>query len=435
MDRLALLLVVLVAAAIAAPGADAAVSCSYVDGLPLGAGNNSAVVTMSAGGDQARIGTAGDPAEVRVNDSPCSLTPLGGTRARLDNLDTITVNDTSSGDTGVIVESPAGFVPGESGEADTTPEIEFEIDLGDGSDAIGAAFTAADDRARLGVADGASAADFNADSGATNQDPDYRLEGVDVAFIGGASGSDRISASGGRGFTAELSWPVALYGQEDPDTLAGGGGADYLNGGAGNDLLGGGPGADALDGGDGDQDYIDLGEEPAAEASLLDGTATGPGGSDTLFNIEGIIGTSGGDVLEGDANALNIFDGGRGQDTLRGKGGRDFMLGFNGTDTAVGGRGADVIAGEEGRDLLSGGRGQDIINSAGGGRDRVRCGGGRDGYLADRSDDVVGCEIKVEPVGKAGSKRFPTGMGPSYEPLGFERAPASDLLPLRLRLR
>jgi Ca2+-binding RTX toxin-like protein len=426
---------VLAAGLVAAPGADAAVSCSYVDGLPVGAGNNSAAVTLSAAGDQARIGTAGDPAELRVNGAACSLTTFAGTRARLDNLDAIRVTDTSSGNTAVIVEGPVGFVPGESPEGDSTPEIEFEIDLGAGAgDAIGTLSTTADDRVRLGVADGAGGADFNAGSGVTNEDPDYRLEGIEVGFLGAGGGSDQFSAAGGRGFSAGLPWPVALYGQDEKDSLVGGAAADYLHGGTGNDLLVGGPAADSLDGAEGDQDYIDLGADPAAEASLLDGTATGPAGTDTLANVEGIIGTSGGDRLEGDANALNIFDGGRGPDRFRGKGGRDVILGYNGADSAVGGRGADVIAGENGADSLTGGRGQDIIYSADGNRDEVNCGNARDGYLADRFDDVAGCEIKLEPASKAGYKLAPAEMGSSFEPLGLERGAAPDHLSLRLRL-
>jgi Ca2+-binding RTX toxin-like protein len=425
---------VIAAGAVAAPAADAAVGCSYDDGLPLGAGNNSATVTMSAGGDEAVIGIAGDPAEIRVNGSPCSLTPLGGTRARLDNLDTIRVNDTSgTGNTVARIERPAQFAPGESAESDTTPEIEFEIDLGDGArDALVTAPTGEDvaDHVRMGVADGASRADFNAGAEATHEDPDVRLAGVEGSALQGGDGEDRLSAAGGPGFGSPLPEAVGLFGQAASDELEGGSANDVLNGGPGNDLLDGGAGTDRYDGAEGDQDYVDLHGEPVVAANLAAGTATASGATELLTNVEGVLGTRGEDLLEGDGAPLNIFDGARGDDVLRGRAGRDVMLGFNGDDTASGGLGADVIAGEKGRDLLSGGRGQDIVTAKGGGDDDVRCGSGRDGYLADRHDEVTDCEIELTESGNGAYKVASTGR--AFDALGFERASATDHLPVRL---
>jgi Ca2+-binding RTX toxin-like protein len=423
---------VCVAAGVAAPGADAAVSCSYLDGLPLGAGNNSAEVTMSAHGDQATIGAAGDPAEVRVNGAPCSLTPLGGTRARLDNLDTIRITDASAGgDTAVQIEEPARFAPGEGSEPDTTPEIEWELDLGSGRDVVVGLSSDSEDRVRLGAGEGSSRADFNAGNEATNQDPDWRLSGVEAIFLAGGGGADQMTGAGGPGFTGALPEALALFGQDGSDALVGGSGADWIVAGSANDVTAGGDGADVIDGGEGDQDYLNLAGQPSATVNLAAGTVTAPGGDDRLENIEGVVGTAGDDTFVGDGGPLNVFDGSRGDDSFRGRRGRDVFLGFNGADAGSGGAGADVLVGERGRDLLRGGRGQDIIDSKRGGSDVVRCGEGRDGYLADRSDDVSGCEIELTEAGKAayevaGTKR-------SFEGLGFERGAAADHLPLRLR--
>jgi Ca2+-binding RTX toxin-like protein len=430
---LRLLPVVIAAGVIGPPSADAAVSCSYADGLPLGSGNNSATVTLSAGGDEAVIGTAGDPAELRVNGSPCALTPIGGTRARLDNLDTIRISDTSAaGDTAVEVAEPARFVPGEGSEGDTTPEIEWEVDLGAGRDVlVGLSGDASGDRVRLGAGDGPSRADFNPGNEATHQDPDWELSGVEAVFLAGGVGADQMTGAGGPGFSGALPEAVALFGQDGPDALVGGDGADWIVAGAADDVTAGGDGADVIDGGDGDEDYVNLVGEPRAEVDLADGTVMAPGGNDSLANIEGVIGTAGDDSFAGDGTALNVFDGSRGDDSFRGRGGRDVVLGSNGDDTASGGGGADVLAGEKGRDLLRGGRGRDIIDSKRGGSDVANCGDGRDGYLADRSDEVSGCEIELTEAGKGAYKV--AGTGRLYEGLGFARGPAADHLPLRLR--
>jgi len=121
-----------------------------------------------------------------------------------------------------------------------------------------------------------------------------------------------------------------IHGGDGDDRLEGGAGADTLNGDAGDDLLIGGPGADQIDGGAGNFDavsflngggpvVVQLGEGGAA------GTATIGGTTDTLFNVERIIGTENfGDTITGSGNTfLEIFDGRGGDDIIDGNGGFD----------------------------------------------------------------------------------------------------------------
>ena len=115
------------------------------------------------------------------------------------------------------------------------------------------------------------------------------------------------------------------------DTVSGLGGADYLDGGSGNDQLNGGEGDDVLVGGLGSDTLIggaghDVADYSAAggavTVNLATGTASGAAGSDTLSEIEEVIGSTSGDVLTGDG-AANVLRGGGGADTLNGGGGAD----------------------------------------------------------------------------------------------------------------
>jgi len=160
-----------------------------------------------------------------------------------------------------------------------------------------------------------------------------------------------------------------LNGRDGDDMLSGGAGDDELNGGGGNDLLKGGAGIDALDGGDG-VDTADFSDATAAVVVTLDGanvvTATiGGVASDTLVNIENVIGGSGNDVLTGDAGN-NVFAGRAGDDRIDGGGGTDTVV-YVGTltkealvamadvdpDTVGDQAGWQVIAGAEGTDTLT----------------------------------------------------------------------------------
>ncbi len=121
------------------------------------------------------------------------------------------------------------------------------------------------------------------------------------------------------------------------DTLRGLDGWDTLQGGFGNDDLNGGPGRDTADYSDGFQVTV----------SLDSGTGTGSTAQgDTLTSIENLIGTSGGDDLEGDAGE-NWIDPGlaRGSDdTVAGLAGADrLLLDWSQGDTGLGMTGSAAL--------------------------------------------------------------------------------------------
>jgi Ca2+-binding RTX toxin-like protein len=120
-------------------------------------------------------------------------------------------------------------------------------------------------------------------------------------------------------------------------------GNDALNGGGGNDTIRGAGGADVINGGGGidtaSYDRSPLGVNVNLTSGLVNnGDATG----DTLTGIENLSGSSGDDILAGNAVA----------NELRGELGDERLFGFAGNDKLVGGIGADTMTGGEGADLF-----------------------------------------------------------------------------------
>ncbi|WP_109796309.1 FecR domain-containing protein [Minwuia thermotolerans] len=193
----------------------------------------------------------------------------------------------------------------------------------------------------------------------------------------------------------------SITGSATGNILSGGGGNDAINGAGGDDTLRGGAGVDTLNGGIG-TDIADYSQ--AAGAAIVDlgaGTASndGDGGSDSLVDIENVVGSGFGDAITGDGGA-NVLNGGAGDDTLVGGAGADSMDGGDGTDlvdysgeaqgvavdltagTATDGGGAtdaltgienvtgsafgDSLRGDAEANVLSGGAGNDTLNGEGG---------------------------------------------------------------------
>lgn len=110
--------------------------------------------------------------------------------------------------------------------------------------------------------------------------------------------------------------------------------ANVLYAGAGNNVI------DGLDG----TDTVSFGYAASAVTVSLATTAaqaTGGSGSDTLLNIESLIGSSYNDILTGNA-AANGLTGGAGNDTLDGGAGADALVGGLGNDIYVMGRGYGI---------------------------------------------------------------------------------------------
>ncbi|MBB4041373.1 Ca2+-binding RTX toxin-like protein [Microvirga flocculans] len=186
------------------------------------------------------------------------------------------------------------------------------------------------------------------------------------------------------------------------DTAYGGVGLETFLGGEGNDYLNGGAGADTVD-------YSEASSGVTVNLGIVTEQAVGGGqGSDTLIDIEKIVGSAHHDSLTGNT-ANNTLLGGGGNDTLEGGQGDDRLDGGTGTNTArysgssrakvdlritgsqnttgygsdtligisnlEGGSGADHFIGHDGNnrlvgnggdDTLEGGKGDDVIEGGSG---------------------------------------------------------------------
>lgn len=165
-----------------------------------------------------------------------------------------------------------------------------------------------------------------------------------------------------------------LNGGNGSDTIVGGFGNDLINGGDGDDLLDGGYGFDTLNGGNGidTASYAFYGDGILAD--LQHGVVHFPGNStqtETLIDIENLIGSFGNDALYGNS-ANNLLIGGYGDDWLNGRDGNDNLQGGAGNDGLYGGTGDDAMTGGAGDDLyFVDSTGDAVIEALDGGIDTV----------------------------------------------------------------
>ena len=274
-----------------------------------------------------------------------------------------------------------------------------------------------------------------------------------------AQGQQVLDANGNPVFTTpqilEDAGNDVLDGEQGNDTLQGNAGDDSLTGGAGNDLLIGGAGNDAIDG-SADIDTVSYTDSPNALTVNLDEAAAyqntggyahesvllstpvatdtepgfaivagtgldGFGTTDTLRNLENIIGSTFDDVLIGNA-VNNTITAAQGNDVLVGNAGNDSLDGGDGSDTisyrrdpaqvtvnleqnqaidgfgntdtlnsienAIGSAFNDQIIGDAQTNALYGGNGDDRIEARAG-SDRVFGEGGNDTLLGETGDDYL----------------------------------------------
>jgi VCBS repeat-containing protein len=148
-----------------------------------------------------------------------------------------------------------------------------------------------------------------------------------------------------------------LNGGDGNDVLTAGSGNNEMHGGAGNDLLYSGPGNDILDGGTGIDtvSYAHATAGVTVNLGLLGAQNTIGAGTDTISNIENLVGSDFNDTLTGDNNN-NVINGGLGNDILNGGGGDDLLIGGMGNNTLTGGAGADTfqyLKGNSGHDTIT----------------------------------------------------------------------------------
>jgi Ca2+-binding RTX toxin-like protein len=212
----------------------------------------------------------------------------------------------------------------------------------------------------------------------------------------GGAGNDTLqgrSIDGGAG-------DDTLTGGPRRDSIVGGGGNDTLSGAKANDDLTPGRGDDTVDGGAG-LDIVGFSSHPptGVTADLRTGVATGDG-TDTLTNVEGLLGSEEDDHLSGDSSA-NRFDGFGGGDVILGRAGADKLsecCSGSGSDHLYGGPGRDRLSGGDGDDFLRGGTGKDVLHgqlgddrlsAKDGFRDDVFGGRGFDRARVDRGLDLL----------------------------------------------
>jgi Ca2+-binding RTX toxin-like protein len=191
--------------------------------------------------------------------------------------------------------------------------------------------------------------------------------------LDGAGGVDLLNyASAGAGVTVSLALTTAqvtggagtdtvlnfenLRGSAFDDALTGDGNANVLEGGAGDDRLDGAGGVDTAV-------YANSAGGVWVRLDVTTAQATGGAGTDTLLNIENLIGSAFDDTLAGDGGA-NTIVGGLGNDSLQGQGGDDLLLSDDGEDSLDGGTGIDTLDGGLGDDSLHGAEGDDLLRAS-----------------------------------------------------------------------
>ncbi len=186
--------------------------------------------------------------------------------------------------------------------------------------------------------------------GSNSSSSNYNHSLIDVENVIGTNSNDTIT------------------GNNAANLLAGGFGNDTLSGGDGDDVLRGGLGSDIINGGNGNDTVSFAGETGIVVASLVTGTAIKYDAgwaqyTDTLSNVENLIGTDYADTLIGDAN-VNALTGGIGNDILEGGGGNDSLDGGDGLDTAsYAGSSAAVIINLAANTLSGGDAAGDTLSS------------------------------------------------------------------------
>jgi uncharacterized delta-60 repeat protein len=152
-----------------------------------------------------------------------------------------------------------------------------------------------------------------------------------------------LAVTGSYNLTAANPVSQALNGTPGADTLTGTANNDTINGLAGNDTLSGGLGNDTLDGGADIDTASYAGATGAVMAFLWNIQATGADGTDSLLNIENLMGSAFNDRLDG-TNGANDLKAGDGNDSL---------FAYAGADTLTGGVGNDLIDGGADTDTAS----------------------------------------------------------------------------------
>ena len=369
-------------------------SANRLDGGPgndrLAGGAGADTLVGGPGSDTALYAASPAPVSVHLETGAATGGHAGGdTLAGIENLTGSAFDDVLSGDAGAnVLEGGAG--------ADT-------LDGGPGSDTASYAGAAAGVEVRL--------SGTRAHRGEAAGDT---LAGIEN--LSGSAHNDILVGDAGANVLAGLAGNDLLWGGAGDDTLAGGPGADRLVGGGGLDsasFAGSPEGVSvrlhsfAAAGGDAAGDTFPY----TVDVAWTD--ADGAAQTDTLPDVEHLIGSSHNDILAGDARD-NRLDGRAGDDTLYGGpgGGDDELAGGPGHDRLFGGEGNDTLIGGPGDDILAGGPGADtFVFGPGDGADTVTDFGSGTDKLDLRAFDIESIDEVTMTTGADGVVIDLAGLG------------------------
>ena len=184
--------------------------------------------------------------------------------------------------------------------------------------------SSADDLIAAQAGDDVVVADAGKDVVEAGEGNDLVMAGADHDVVWGGAGNDKLFGGAGNDIVEGEAGDDHLFGDEGDDLLTGGAGADKVFGGAGNDTImaelgdgddvyfgddqAAGSGVDRLDMRSASADaYVDL----SAGVAQSDDT-----GTDLLFGIENVATGAGDDTIVA-SNAVNVIQGGDGNDVFR----------------------------------------------------------------------------------------------------------------------
>ncbi|WP_164913505.1 M10 family metallopeptidase C-terminal domain-containing protein [Sphingomonas sp. UV9] len=398
------------------------------DTLSAGAGDDTASYAGSAAGVTVSLALQG----AAQNTGTAGTDTLTG----FENLVGSAFNDTLSGD------AAANTVSGGAGDDTlaTGGNVGGTVDLldgGTGSDTASFAGYTAGITARLNGANdgaaniaGAAIATLrgieNLTGGAGNDiligdDNANALEGgLGDDVLDGGAGIDTLLFTGATGVTVNLTALTAQGLGNDTvinfENVRTGSGADSVTGDAGNNILFDGGGNDIYDGAAG-ADTVDYSASTSSVTVNLNTTTAQTvgafGGSDTITNVENVIGA---------ANFANSLTGGNTTaNRLVGGALADFVIGGGMSDTLIGGAGNDVMFGDyvntfntgattaDGDDVLEGGAGNDTL-VGGMGNDTLR-GGDGDDVLVGGIANAIAAGLTAVYTNDGGNDTFDGGDG------------------------
>lgn len=227
-------------------------------------------------------------------------------------------------------------------------------------------------------------------NGGNGNDTLEGLAGADT-FIGG-NGNDTVSyAHSTSGVLADLTSTYTNTNDAVGDVyssienITGSSFNDTLYGNIGDNILDGGLGTNTLDGNAGTDTVSYASATAAMTIDLTAGSATGGGRTDTLVNIERVIGSAYADTITG-TSGNDWIDAGLGADTVGGGSGTDtisYLSANNGITLTLGGSNTqndtltgieniygsiygDALTGDSADNTIEGGTGNDTLNGSGG---------------------------------------------------------------------